>query len=122
MPIIEGYTAVLDLKTAQPPQLNVAELPSTGTKAPNAVTPIDPPQTANRFSQEAVNLRQRNIQQNISEVTQPAVNSQPSEEILSTRIEVAPEIDANQARDRYQETSGGPTNLPEQYKQVSIDA
>jgi len=122
MAIIDGYSAVLDLKPAQTPQINVAELPATGTKAPNAVPPIDATKTSNRFTQEAINLRQRGIQQNAAEITEPSVNAQPSEEILSARLEVAPDIDANQARNRYEQTSGGPANLPPDYQQVAIDA
>ena len=75
MPIIEGYTPVFDIKTAQPPQINVAEIQSTGTVAPNAVTPLDSPQTRNRFIQEGINLRQRSLQ-NAQALNSP--NIQPS--------------------------------------------
>ena len=119
MPIIEGYTPVFDIKTAQPPQINVAEIQSTGTVAPNAVTPLDSPQTRNRFIQEGINLRQRSLQ-NAQALNSP--NIQPSEAALSSRVEIAPDIDVNQARNRYEQTSGGPANLPENYKQVTIDA
>ena len=119
MPIIEGYTPVFDIKTAQPPQISVADVPSTGTTAPNAVTPVDAPQTRNRFIQEGINLQQRALQ-NTGNPAGPGL--QPSETALNARVEIAPEINANQARTRYEETSGGPASIPQEYKQVTVDA
>ena len=119
MPIIEGYTPVFDIKTAQPPQISVADIPSTGTTAPNAVTPVDAPQTRNRFIQEGINLQQRALQ-NTGNLSVPS--PKPSEAVLNARVEIAPEININQARTRYEETSSGPASIPQEYKQVTIDA
>jgi len=153
MPIIEGYTPVLDIRTAQPPQVNVADVPSTGTQASSAVSPSDPPQTSNRYSDAALERRRRAVQEaatgparlgalpepgNIPAQTvnanlgpviaPPPVNEPPpssergTEEILRERIEVAPDIEANEARTRYEQASNGPGQLPEQYRQVFVEA
>ena len=37
-------------------------------------------------------------------------------------MRIDPAWNANQARNRYQETSGGPTTVPENYTQVALDA
>ena len=62
--------------------------------------------------------RQRAVQS----ASNTQINTQSSEAVLNSRIEVAPDVDANQARNRYQETSGGPTTVPENYTQVALDA
>ena len=75
-------------------------------------------ETVDKFVQNAVIDRQRAVQN----ASSTQINTQSSEAVLNSRVEVAPDIDVNQARNRYQETSAGPTNIPENYTQVALDA
>ena len=118
MAVIEGGSQGFDFRAFQQQQANVPDPLPTATTSADAVTPPNEIETVDRFVQNAAIDRQRAVQS----ASNTQINTQSSEAVLNSRIEVAPDVDANQARNRYQETSGGPTTLPENYTQVALDA
>ena len=116
MTVIEGATGNFDFRAFQQQQAKLTE-PSP-TSSLNEVKPPNAVETPNKFVQEAIEERQIALQN----TNLFSLSTEPTQEILNRRVEVAPDIDANQARNRYEETSGGPTNLPENYTQVALDA
>ena len=118
MAVIEGGPQGFDFRAFQQQQANVPDPLPTSTTSADAVTPPSAIETVDKFVQNAVIDRQRAVQN----ASSTQINTQSSEAVLNSRVEVAPDIDVNQARNRYQETSAGPANIPENYTQVALDA